>query len=82
MKSWNNFLKYPTTVEPDTIAWLWVAWKLQREDDFRLISALIQKEATDVLQAILEEAKDRYDIALPQGLIGILHLLSIAALPD
>jgi hypothetical protein len=67
-RSWTNALlpSIPATLDQDTIAWLWVLWRLQISSEFKKLSGVVQKQT----KCRINEERNRYGVELPERIVG------------
>ncbi|KAM6506153.1 hypothetical protein FSOLCH5_014338 [Fusarium solani] len=68
LESWTNALlpSIPATLDQDTIAWLWVLWRLQISSEFKKLSGVVQKQT----KCRINEERNRYGVELPERIVG------------
>ncbi|KAL2847218.1 hypothetical protein BJY01DRAFT_246871 [Aspergillus pseudoustus] len=72
-RKWAELLwpaRIPDMTEEDCIIWLWIFWKLDMEHEIRVLSRLVQRQATLRLNQVV----DRYPLTLPRNIVGMYTL--------
>jgi hypothetical protein len=58
----------------DALLWLWVMWKLQMVEEFKTLSAVVQRQARNPISRRWQDGPgSRFGIKLPDTILGMLN---------
>jgi hypothetical protein len=66
---WISKFRPPESFDSDALTWLWIAWKLQMDKEFKDLTATIQRFAEN--QIARDLAMEQHQIELPQQVFGM-----------
>ncbi|KAJ6786964.1 hypothetical protein PWT90_09767 [Aphanocladium album] len=72
-KLWTSHLRSSTSSDDDAMTWLWVLWKLQLRDEFKQLSATVQRQAKNPLSRRQDAQASIYNATLPNEILGIFE---------